>query len=804
MHCAGCAASIEQALQTLPGVASARVNFGSSRAVAVRGENPPSLSTLIETVRQQGYDVPTESLGLSLEGMRCASCVGSVESALKDVGGVLDVTVNLATSRAHVRAVAGQVAGPDLLSAVERAGYGGRLLGSAGTRVEDTARSRDSEARDMRRRFLISALLTGLILVGSMWPDWASPATTHVVLFLLTLPVLFWAGRPFFAGAWSALRHGRADMNSLIALGTGAAFLFSLVATFKPSLFTRAGQEAHVYFDTAAVIITLILFGRWLEARAKGRASQAIHRLLGLRARTARVVRQGAEEDIPVDAVRPGDEVIVRPGERIPVDGIVTQGSSAVDESMLTGESLPVDKTEGDEVVGSTVNSTGSFRFRATKVGSETVLAQIIRLVQEAQGSKAPIQRLADKIAGIFVPAVLLIAVITLAVWLMAGVDPRLNTSLIAFVSVLIIACPCALGLATPTAIMVGTGRGAESGILIRGGESLEMIHGLSAVVLDKTGTLTKGRPELTDVRVGPGGARMGLKEEDLLRLVASAERSSEHPVAAAIVAGAQQRGVAAPQGEEFRSITGQGVRAMADGRSVLVGNTELMRGEEVDVSELQSTAEELESAGKTAMFVAVDGLPAGLIAVADQLKDESTEAVRRLHELGLRVLMLTGDNRRTAEAVARASGIDDVLAEVLPQDKAETIRRLQSEGHTVAMVGDGINDAPALAQADVGIAIGTGTDVAMEASDITLIRGDLLAVAGAIHLGRRTMRTIRQNLFWAFGYNVLAIPIAAGVLYPFFGILLSPIVASAAMAMSSVSVVTNSLRLRRFRPRMA
>jgi Cu+-exporting ATPase len=642
------------------------------------------------------------------------------------------------------------------------------------------------------------------------WINWLQLA--------LTTPVVLYSGAQFYRGAWAAFRHRAADMNTLIAVGTGAAYLYSVAATVAPGLFRGAtGRDpmagmagmpgmadappVPVYFEAAAVIIALIVLGRMLESRAKGQTGAAIRRLLDLQAKTARVVREGREMDIPVEEVVPGDTVIVRPGEKIPVDGRVTDGGSAVDESMLTGESLPVEKAPGDEVFGATINKTGSFRFEATKVGRDTALQQIVQLVQDAQGSKAPIARLADVISGIFTPVVLCVAIATFAVWYVAApADIRFTMALVNFVAVLIIACPCALGLATPTAIMVGTGKGAEHGVLIKGGETLETAHKLQTIVLDKTGTITKGEPALTDV-----AAADGTEERELLRLVASAERVLAPALGEAIVRGAQDRGVELADVAEFNAVAGHGIEARVAGRRLLLGNARLMRDRGVALDGAGERAAALASEGKTPMYAAVDGRFAGLVAVADQVKPESKATVEALRGRGLEVVMMTGDNRRTAEAVARQVGIDRVLAEVLPEDKAHQVRRIQeAEKKLVGMVGDGINDAPALAQADVGIAIGTGTDVAIEASDVTLIRGDLRGVVTAIELSRATIRTVRQNLFWAFIYNVIGIPIAAGVLYPFTGWLLSPIIASAAMSLSSVSVVANSLRLRRFRPAAA
>jgi len=732
--------------------------------------------------------------------------VGRVERALKKVPGVLEARVNLATEKAAVGYLAGEVEPRELEKAVEGAGYG--VIREEESSVED---SHEREYSKLRADFLLAAALTALIILGSlphmfgfMLP--VPRGWLNFGLLLLATPVQFWAGWRFYRGAWSALKHGQANMNTLVVMGTSAAYLYSAVATLAPGLF--AAGRADVYFDTSALIITLILLGRLLEARAKGRTNEAIKKLAGLQARTARVVREGEEVDVPVEDVEIGDVVIVRPGEKIPVDGRILSGGSAVDEAMITGESIPVTKREGDEVIGATMNTSGSFRFTATKVGEDTALHQIMRLVEEAQGSKAPIQRLADRISGVFVPAVIGVAAVTFVVWLLFGPEPALTFALLNMVAVLIIACPCAMGLATPTSIMVGTGKGAESGILIKGGEALEGAHKLDTVVLDKTGTLTRGTPELTDVVVEDG-----IDEEELLRLVASAERASEHPLGEAIVQGARHRGLPLAEADAFEAVSGGGIRARVEGRGVLVGSRRFLSESGIPEDGLLPKGEELAREGKTPIFVAVDGEPAGLVAVADVVREESREAIERLHTLGLEVAMLTGDNRRTAEAIAREIGIDRTLSEVLPQDKAAEVKRLQSEGKRVGMVGDGINDAPALAQADVGIAIGTGADVAMEAADLTLISGDVRGVARAIKLSKATVRNIKQNLFWAFAYNVALIPVAAGVLYPLFSdgsvpeILrpvlgeygfLNPVLAAAAMALSSVTVVSNALRMRR------
>ncbi len=759
----------------------------------------------------------TGSLTLAIQGMTCAACVARVEKALRGVDGVADATVNFAAETATVQG-AGLGLEP-LKRAVTAAGYRvARVV--EGEESEDEEQAERARAyRSLRIRFVVSAVLSALVMALSLGDhvpglELLPSRTAGVLMFLLTTPALFWCGWRFLSGFWTALRHGTADMNSLIAVGTSAAYLYSAVATFFPGVFEQVTHHVqthaapsgvwsalssatlmHYYYDTTAMIIALILLGRLLEARARGRASEAIRRLMGLRPKTARIRRDGAEMDLPVQDVRVGDEVVVRPGERLPVDGILVEGASAVNESMLTGEGLPVEKGPGDEVTGGTVNLTGSFVYRATRVGADTALSQIVRLVREAQGSRAPVQRQADRIAAVFVPVVFGIAVVTFLVWYLARPDLGPSFALVNFISVLIIACPCALGLATPAAVMVGTGRGAELGILIKSGEALEVAGRVSAVVLDKTGTITQGRPEVTDVLPVPG-----LKAGDLLRVAAVAEQRSEHPLGQAIVqkAGAQEIALAEPQ--TFQSLSGHGVEATVEGRRVLVGNRRLMEERGVEVGPLTQQTEALWAQGRTAVFIALDGQIAGLIGIADAVKPEAKDAVSRLREMGLEVAMLTGDNPRAAGAVAGEVGIQKVLAEVLPQDKAAQVRALQAEGRVVAMVGDGINDAPALASADVGVAIGTGTDIAAESADIALMSGDLRGVAGAMALSRRMMRTIRQNLFWAFAYNIVGIPVAAGVLYPFTGLLLHPILASTAMAFSSVSVVTNSLRLRRFR----
>lgn len=746
---------------------------------------------------EEGLQGPFSETTLLIGGMTCAACVRRVERALKDVPGVQDVSVNMATSRATVRHTGNgeRVQGP-LRQAVEDAGY--EYLGLFRQTLEDPVEAaRAKEIRELQLKLITGGILSVLVMIGSM-PHWFPflhdfPHQSLLYSLLgLTTPVVFWVGSRFFIGAFKAARQKTADMNTLVAIGASSAYLYSAAATFWPDIFTGAGFELHVYYDGAAMIITLVLLGRFLEIKARSRTSQAIKRLMKLTPRTARTLRNGTEQDVPVEEIVRGDILVVRPGERVPADGIVQSGSSSVDESMLTGESLPLAKESGSEVFAGTINQTGSFLFKATRIGAETALAQIIRLVEEAQGSKAPIQRFADKIASIFVPVVMGIAAVTFLVWYFASPDAGVSRALLNFVSVLIIACPCAMGLATPTAVMVGTGLGAENGILIKGGESLEKAYQLTTVVFDKTGTLTRGTPQVTDVLVNPE-----MNRQEVLRLTHSLELLSEHPLARAIVEMGRREGVAPYQAAGFESVSGLGTRGTVEGRTVLVGSQRFMEQEGIDTGELGRQADELVVPGKTRVFVVVDGEFAAVIALSDTLKESAKEAVARLKAMNLEVVMITGDRRETAMVIGREVGISHILAEVLPGDKAGEIRRLQKKGKIVAMVGDGINDAPALAAADVGVAIGAGTDVAIEASDVTLIQEDLTLVASAIRLSGLTMKVIRQNLFWAFFYNILGIPVAAGILYPFFGILLNPMLAAAAMAMSSVTVVTNALRLR-------
>jgi Cu+-exporting ATPase len=821
MTCASCVGHVEHALKGVPGVASGSVNLATEKAsvgldLVELNNRGVTIQQLREAVANAGYQVPTSRTTLNIGGMTCASCVGHVEHALAGVPGVIAASVNLATEKATVEYVPGVAGLPDFQKAVAGAGY--RLDGQGRDAEAELERmSRAAETKSLRTRFLFAAAGGILLLLGTFEAlPWVPPlmalAFYPFLLWAVATPIQFWSGWSFYTSGVGALRHGAPNMHTLIALGTSVAYGYSvavvLINGFAPEILANTGIKTAVFFDTAAIIIALILLGRYLEARARVQTSEAIRRLIGLRPSTARVVRDGAEIDLPIDSVVLDDIILVRPGEKIPVDGEVINGYSSVDEAMLTGESMPVDKQPGQAVYGATLNRNGSFTFRAVKVGQDTVLAQIIKLVEDAQGSKAPIQRLADRVSAYFVPTIISVALAAFVFWLVLGPAPALTYATLVMVAVLIIACPCALGLATPTAIIVGTGKGAEQGVLIRSAQALEIAHKVNVVVLDKTGTLTTGQPVVTDV-IG-----VHASENDLLCRAASAEHGSEHPLGAAIVREARARGLQLALSTDFEAVPGMGIQARVNGDWVQFGNLAMMRASGIDLNGLDRQAQRLAVLGKTPMFLASSGSALGIIAVADTLKPSSREGVATLQRLGLEVVMLTGDNARTARAIGAQLGVDRVEAEVLPQDKVAVIKRLQAEGKLVAMVGDGINDAPALAQADVSMAMGSGTDVAMESADITLMRSDITAVATALNLSRHTIRAIKQNLFWAFFYNVLLIPVAAGVLYPVFSALggvpvslefffgqqgfLNPMLAALAMAFSSVTVVTNSLRLKR------
>jgi Cu+-exporting ATPase len=804
MTCTTCASTVEKGLSQTPGVEQANVNFASEKASIEYDPTKVDLAKIKDTVSELGYGVAVKKSIFPVGGMTCASCVARVEEALSSVPGVISANVNLASEKATVEYLEG-TAVADMRRAVKDAGY---ELGPEAQALEDVATAAQREIRVLRNRFIVAAILASIIMALGFSPSFVGQP---YLLWALATPVQFWAGLRFYRGAWGALKHRTSDMNTLIAVGTSVAYFYSMTAVIAPGLFTSGILKPNLYFDTSAAIIALILLGRLLEARARGQTSEAIKKLIGMQPKTALVIREGEQTEIPVEDVRVGDRILIRPGERVPVDGMVQQGYSSVDESMITGESMPVEKKVGDEVIGATINKTGSLEIEASKVGKDTTLAHIIRMVEEAQGSKAPIQRLADVIASYFVPAVIGAALVTFVIWYLIGPPPALTFAFLNLVAVLVIACPCALGLATPTAVMVGTGKGAEHGILIRNGEALERAHQINTVLLDKTGTLTRGEPVVTDVVAAPVSS-----PEEILRLAASAEHSSEHPLGEAVVKAALEKKLELSPSSDFNAIPGQGVEALVEGKKLFLGNLKLMEEQGFPLNGLEKKAAELLQEGKTVMFLGQDSQVEGIIALADTLKPGAKEAVQTLRRMGIEPAMLTGDNRRTAEAIAREAGINRVLAEVLPEHKAAEVKKLQEEGKVVAMVGDGINDAPALAQADIGIAIGTGTDVAIETGDITLISGDLMGVVTAISLSKRTMRTIRQNLFWAFAYNTALIPIAAGVLYVAFGktgvpsglhfILgdygfLNPILAAAAMAASSITVVSNSLRLRRFKP---
>ncbi|WP_143358477.1 heavy metal translocating P-type ATPase [Escherichia coli] len=804
MTCASCVGRVEAALAKVEGVASVSVNLATERA-DIRLNRAVDRMALIQAIEKVGYDVPQGTIELAIGGMTCASCVGRVEKALKAVPGVTEAVVNLATERATVRGVASV---QDLIAAVDKVGYEASPVDTSMQADEEAAEKKDAERAELKRDLTLAAVLALPVFVLEMGShmipgmhEWVASTIgiqqSWYLQFVLTLLVLAIPGWRFYEKGFPALFRLGPDMNSLVAVGTAAAFGYSMVATFAPSLLPAG--TVNVYYEAAAVIVALILLGRFLEARAKGRTSEAIKRLVGLQAKEAHVLRDGRIVDIPINDVAQGDIVEVRPGERVPVDGEVTEGRSFVDESMITGEPIPVEKAEGSTVVGGTVNQKGALTLRATAVGGQTMLAQIIRMVEQAQGSKLPIQAVVDKVTLWFVPAVMLAAVLTFLVWLVFGPSPALSFALVNAVAVLIIACPCAMGLATPTSIMVGTGRGAEMGVLFRKGEALQLLKDAKVVAVDKTGTLTEGRPVLTDLEIADGFDR-----NQVLAKVAAVESRSEHPIARAIVESAVEGGIALPTMTDFDSVTGMGVRATVDGARVEVGADRFMRELGLDVGGFARTAERLGNEGKSPLYASIDGRLAAIIAVADPIKSSTPAAIAALHQLGLKVAMITGDNARTAQAIAKQLGIDEVVAEVLPEGKVEAVRRLKATHGQIAYVGDGINDAPALAEADVGLAIGTGTDVAVESADVVLMSGNLQGVPNAIALSKATIGNIRQNLFWAFGYNTALIPVAAGVLYPAYGVLLSPIFAAGAMALSSVFVLGNALRLRRFQPPLA
>ncbi len=777
MNCAACSARIEKALIDKEGIKFVSANLvGQKVTIEYEPENI-NINEIIDIIENVGYEVVIENITILVEGMSCAACSARVERALSKVDGVIDVNVNLATNKANISIFKGSVGTDELIKTVEKAGYGAKI--EIKPNIDKEKKIRDKEIKSLETSFIISAILS-IPLFSAMFFHMAgveNVLTNGYFQLILATPVQFIIGYRFYKGAFRSLKGGGANMDVLVSMGTSAAYFYSIYNLI-------IGKKEY-YFESSAVVITLILLGKTFEAVAKGKTSEAIKKLMGLQPKVARILIDGIEKDIPIEKVKEGDIVLVRPGEKIPVDGIIIEGNSSVDESMISGESIPVDKKTGDEVIGATINKFGTFKFKTTKVGKNTVLAQIIKLVEDAQGSKAPVQRLADKISGVFVPTVVVIAIITFLLWYFIGGD--FSKALINAVSVLVIACPCALGLATPTAIMVGTGNGAEKGILIKSGEYLEKAHELDTIVLDKTGTITKGEPEVTNI------VAFEKKEDEILQIAASGEQNSEHPLGKAIVGKAKEKGMELLKSEEFLAIPGKGIRTIIDGKEIYIGNRKLMYDIAISTKEIEKELLGLEEEGSTAMIITIDKKISGIIGVADQVKENSKAAIDEIKKMDIDIYMITGDNERTAKAIGKKVGITKVLAEVLPEYKAEVIEKIKKDGKKVGMVGDGINDAPALVAADVGFAIGTGTDVAMEASDITLMRGDLQGIVTAIRLSHKTMRTIKQNLFWAFAYNTIGIPFAA------LGFL-NPMIGGAAMAFSSVSVVSNSLRLRKFK----
>jgi P-type Cu+ transporter len=828
MTCASCVSHVERALKELPGIKSVAVNLAANKTNLTYNPDQVRIEDIKYAIESAGYSVPTSELTLDVRGMTCASCVGHIERALKEIPGVEAVTVSLGLNTARVAYIPGLTTSAAMKRAIREVGYEAADRHEGADALDREQQAREEEIRRQGRNLLVAGVVGLVVMIGTFYdmigplqafiPEWLS---YKWLLGLLTTPIVFGPGRQFFTNSWRGLKHGMTDMNLLYATGIGASYGIAVINTIFPE--AGFGGEGAVFFESAALLTTFIVLGRWLEALTRGRTSEAIRKLMKLQPKIARLVKDGEEVEVPSDEVEINDLILVRPGESIPVDGMVADGYSAVDESMLTGESLPVEKHAGDLVIGGTMNKTGAFRFTATKVGKDTALAQIIKLVEEAQASKAPIQKLADWVAGHFILGVHLLAVVVFTFWFFFGFQMFFNPessfilspyrlgeigvfgfALLLSVTVLVISCPCAVGLATPSAMMAGTGKAAEYGILFKGAEAIETATKLTTIVFDKTGTLTKGEPSVTDVIVSTGFAapEKRLTEDELLIYAASAEVNSEHPLGEAIVKGARERALNLAEARSFDSIPGHGIVAEVKGRQVLLGNRKLMQEKGVSFASFIKQAEVLESEGKTVMFIAVDGSPSGLVAVADTLKENTTEAVRRLHKLGLETIMITGDNRRTAEAIARQVGIDRVLAEVLPQDKAEEVSQLQARGKKVAMVGDGVNDAPALAKADIGMAIGSGTDVAKETGDVILIKDDIRDVVVALEIAKATMRKVKQNLFWAFIYNSLGIPIGAGLLYPFAALVISPELAGLMMALSSVSVTLNTLLLKGFKPK--